>query len=115
VIGTPIRFLVNVCYVAVVAAGDIRYVRYVVYISKRMRLDVVLLPRHVGHVGDVGDVVGVGLDVVLLPRHVGHVGDVGDVVGVGLDLYLFVGSLAILILHSLLLSDGIPINVHKTG
>jgi hypothetical protein len=84
--------LVDVRYVAVVAAGDIRHVRYVVYISKRMCLDVVLLPRHVGHVGDVRDVVGVGL-----------------------DLYLFVGSLAILILHSLLLSDGIPINVHKTG
>jgi hypothetical protein len=92
VIGTPIRVLVNVCYVAVVAAGDIRYVRYVVYISKRM-----------------------SFDVVFLPRHVGDVGDVRDVVGVGLDLYLFVGSLAILILHSLLLSDGIPINVHKTG
>jgi hypothetical protein len=92
VIGTPIRFLVNVCYVAVVAACDVRYVRYVVYISERM-----------------------GLDVVLQPRHVGHVGDVGDVMGVGLDLYLFFGSLAILILHSLLLSDGVPINVHKTG
>jgi hypothetical protein len=100
--------LLSVCYVAVVAAGD---VRYVVHISERVSSDVVLLPRYVRDVVHISE--RVSSDVVLLPRYISDIRHVP--VGVALDVYLVLGSRAILILHSVLLSHyGVPINVHKT-
>jgi hypothetical protein len=87
------------------------HVLHVLYVSERVRLDVVVLLLHLLHVLYV---VGMRLDVVVLLLHVLYVLYVS--VRVGLDVYLFFGSLAILILHSVLLSHhGVPINVQKTA
>jgi hypothetical protein len=110
--------LLSVRYVTIVAASD---VRDVVLISERVSSDVVLLPRYVSDIGDVSE--RVSGDVVLLPRYVSDIRHVshrvsGDVVllpryvsdirhvpvRVALDVYLLFGSLAILFLHSVLLS-----------
>jgi hypothetical protein len=107
VIGTPIRKLLHVLYVFVAA----HHVLDILYVSEGVRLDVVVLLQHLLNVLNV---VGMRLDVVVLQL------DVLDVlyvsVRVALDVYLFFGSLAILILHSVLLSHhGVPINVQKTA
>jgi hypothetical protein len=117
VIGTPIRRLLHVLYVFVAA----QHVLDVLYVSEGVRLDVVVLKLYVLYVLhvmgmrlNVLHVVGMRLDVVVLQL------DVLDVlyvaVRVALDVYLLFGSLAILILHSVLLSHhGVPINVQKTA
>ena len=88
------------------------HVLHVLYVSKGVRLDVVVLLLHVLHVLYVFE--PVRLDVVVLLLHVLYVLYVS--VRVRLDVYLFFGSLAILILHSVLLSHhGVPINVQKTA
>jgi hypothetical protein len=107
VIGTPIRKLLHVLYVFVAA----HHVLDILYVSKGMRLDVVVLLQHLLHVLNV---VGMRLDIVVAALHVLYVLYVS--VRVGLDVYFFFGSSAILILHSVLLSHhGVPINVQKTA
>ena len=106
-IGTPIRRLLHVLYVFVAA----HHVLDILYVSKGVRLDIVVLKLHVLNVLHV---MGMRLDVVVLKLHVLDVLYVS--VRVALDVYLFFGSLAILILHSVLLSHhGVPINVLKDG
>lgn len=106
-IGTPIRKLLHVLYVFVAA----QHVLHILDVSKGVRLDVVVLQLHVLNVLHV---VGMRLDVVVLLLYVLYVLYVS--VRVALDVYLFFGSLAILILHSVLLSHhGVPINVQKTA
>jgi hypothetical protein len=108
VIGTPIRKLLHVLYVVVAA----QHVLDILDVSNGVRLDVVVLKLYVLYVLYVSE--RVRLDVVVLLLHVLYVLDVS--VRVGLDVYLFFGSLAILILHSVLLSHhGVPINVQKTA
>jgi hypothetical protein len=95
VIGTPIRKLLHVLNVFVAA----HHVLHVLYVAKGMRLDVVVLLLHVLNVLHV---MGMRLDVVVLQLYVLYVLYVSE--RVALDVYLFFGSLAILILHSVLLS-----------
>jgi hypothetical protein len=107
VIGTPIRKLLDVLYVVVAA----QHVLDVLYVSKGVRLDVVVLKLYVLYVLHV---MGMRLDVVVLQLDVLYVLYVS--VRVALDVYLFFGSRAILILHSVLLSHhGVPINIQKTA
>jgi hypothetical protein len=83
----------------------------ILYVSKGVRLDVVVLLQHLLNVLYV---VGMRLDVVVLQLNVLNVLYV--TVRVGLDLYFLFGSRAILILHSVLLSHhGVPINALKDG
>jgi hypothetical protein len=87
VIGNTDPNLLHVLYVLVAALN----VLYVLDVPQRVRLEVVVVSR-------------------LYVLHILHVSE-----GMPLDVYLFFGSLAILILHSFLLSrHGVPINVLKT-
>jgi hypothetical protein len=105
---TDRKSLEDVLCVAVVAA---LCVLYVLHVAERVGFEVVVFRLCVLKVLSVTK--RVGFDVVVFRLCVLKVLSVSK--RVALDLCLFFGSLAVLILHGVLLSHyGVPINVHKT-